>query len=254
MNAVMIEDEQILSEELTNKLGRVAPDVKVIEILPSLKTARRWMMQNAEPDLYFMDIQLSDGVSFELFEAFTIQCPVVFVTAYDEFAIKAFKVNGVDYLLKPVDEEELKTAVDKCRKIIGSQAAYPKDVAQLVQRLAQPNIPAYKEKFIVHQRHQWVPVNTQDVAVFVKDTLHYLYTFNGERHILDFDSLEEIEDVLDPKQFFRANRQTLLNIAAVQSVRPHENQKLTVTLKPPLKLTVDISREKAPQFKKWFDR
>ncbi len=254
MKAVIIEDEALLSGELVNKLKNKCPDVKTIEILPSLKTARRWMMENAEPDLYFMDIQLSDGVSFELFDAFQIGCPVVFTTAYDEFALKAFKVNGVDYLLKPIDEEELKTAVDKCRKIIESKAAYPKDIAQLVQRLAQPNASTYKEKFIIHQRHQWVPVNTKDIAVFVKDTLHYLYTFNGDKHILDFDSIEEIEDVLDPKQFYRANRQTLLNIKAVQSVRPHENQKLTISLKPPLKMQVDISREKAPQFKRWFDR
>lgn len=254
MNAVIIEDEEILADELMHKLQRCCPDVKVVEALPSLKTARRWMMQNAEPDLYFMDIQLSDGVSFDLFTAFDIACPVVFTTAYDEFAVKAFKVNGVDYLLKPVDEEELTAAVAKCRKIIESKAAYPKDIQQLVMRLVQPNAPAYKEKFIVHQRHQWVPVNTSDIALFIKDTLHYLYTFSGERHILDFDSMEDIEDVLDPKRFFRANRQTLLNINAIHSVKPHENQKLTVSLKAPLKMEVDISREKAPLFKKWFDR
>lgn len=254
MKAVIIEDEALLSEELVNKLARKCPDVEVTEILPSLKTARRWLMSNAEPDLLFMDIQLSDGVSFELFDTFQIGCPVVFTTAYDEFAVKAFKVNGVDYLLKPIDEDELAVAVDKCRKIIESKAAYPKDIQQLVLRLSQPNAAAYKEKFIVHQRHQWVPVNTEDVALFLKETLHYMFTFNGDKHILDFDSIEEIEDVLDPKQFYRANRQALINIKAIQSVRLHENQKLTLTLKPPLKAQVDVSREKAPQFKKWFDR
>lgn len=254
MKAVIIEDEQLLADELRHKLAACCADVNIIEVLPSLKTARRWMMQNAEPELYFMDIQLSDGVSFELFETFTIACPVVFTTAYDEFAVKAFKVNGVDYLLKPIDEEELAVAVAKCRKIVESKAAYPKDIRQLVMQLAQTAASAYKEKFIVHQRHQWVPVNTTDIALFIKDTLHYLYTFSGEKHILDFDSMEEIEDALDPKQFYRANRQTLLNIAAIQSVRPHENQKLTIMLKPPLKIEVDISREKAPLFKKWFDR
>ncbi len=254
MKAVIIEDETLLSEELVNKLKHRCADVEITEILPSLKTAKRWMMANAEPDLYFMDIQLSDGVSFELFDIFKISCPVVFTTAYDEFAVKAFKVNGVDYLLKPVDEEELVMAVEKCRKLIDSNANYPKDIEQLVMRLAQPKIAAYKEKFIVHQRHQWVPVNTASIALFSKETLQYIYTFNGDKHILDFDSVEEIEDVLNPKQFYRANRQTLINIDAIQTVRLHENQKLTLTLKAPLKATVDISREKAPQFKKWFDR
>ncbi len=254
MKAVIIEDEALLSEELVNKLQHVCKDVQVIEILPSLKTARRWLMSNAEPDLLFMDIQLSDGISFELFENFNISCPVVFTTAYDEFAVKAFKVNGVDYLLKPIDEDELSVAVDKCREIIKSKAAYPKDIQQLVQRLSQPLATAYKEKFIVHQRHQWLPVNTEDIALFLKDTLHYIFTFNGDKHILDFDSIEEIEDVLDPRQYYRANRQTLISIKAIQSVRLLENQKLSVTLKQPLKMTVDISRERAPHFKKWFDR
>lgn len=254
MKAVIIEDEALLSEELVNKLARRCADVDVIEILPSLKTARKWFMSNAEPDLLFMDIQLSDGVSFELFETFQIACPVVFTTAYDEFAVKAFKVNGVDYLLKPIDEDELAIAVEKCRTIIESKAAYPKDFQQLVMRLSQPDKSAYKEKFIVHQRHQWLPVNTEDIALFVKETLHYIFTFNGDKHILDFESIEGLEDVLNPKQFYRANRQTLININAIQSVRLHENQKLTITLKPPIKTQVDISREKAPQFKKWFDR
>jgi len=253
MKAVIIEDEALLSEELFNKLKHTCTDVQVIEVLPSLKTARRWLMSNAEPDLLFMDIQLSDGVSFELFENFNISCPVVFTTAYDEFAVKAFKVNGVDYLLKPIDEEELSVAVDTCRKIIDSKAAYPKDIQQLIQRLSQPHATAYKEKFIVHQRHQWLPVNTEDIAIFLKDTLHYIFTFNGDKHSLDFDSIEEIEDVLDPRQYYRANRQTLISIKAIQSVRLHENQKLTVTLKQPLKMTIDISRERAPHFKKWFD-
>lgn len=232
MKAVIVEDEELIAEELVHKLKHTCTDVQVIEILPSLKTARNWLLSNAEPDILFMDIQLSDGVSFELFNDFNINCPVIFTTAYDEFAVKAFKVNGVDYLLKPIDEAELLTAVEKCRKIIESKATYPKDIRQLVQRLSQPNTTAYKEKFIVHQRHQWLPVNTEDVAIFLKETLHYIYTFNGEKHSLDFNSIEEIEDVLDPRQFYRANRQTLLSIKAIQSVRLHENQKLTVTLKP----------------------
>jgi two-component SAPR family response regulator len=104
IKAVIIEDEQLIARELVNKIMAVADDVSVIETLPSLKTARRWFMQNAEPDLLFMDIQLSDGVSFELFEEFDLSCPVIFTTAYDEYAVRAFKVNGIDYLLKPVDE------------------------------------------------------------------------------------------------------------------------------------------------------
>ena len=112
MKALIIEDESLIAKELKNKISFVAADVEVIETLPSLKTAKKWFMQNAEPDILFMDIQLSDGVSFELFEQYQLSCPVIFTTAYDEYAIRAFKVNGVDYLLKPIDENDLKAAID----------------------------------------------------------------------------------------------------------------------------------------------
>ena len=124
MKAIIIEDEEIIAGILKEKIRSISNDVQVIEILPSLKTARKWFLNNAEPDLIFMDIQLSDGVSFDLFERYTITCPVIFTTAYDEYAIRAFKVNGVDYLLKPIDDEELKKAVDKCRSIINNKTSF----------------------------------------------------------------------------------------------------------------------------------
>jgi DNA-binding LytR/AlgR family response regulator len=256
MKALIIEDEHLIAQELNGKIKFLAEDVDVIQILPSLKTARKWFMANAEPDLIFMDIQLSDGVSFELFETYQLNCPVVFTTAYDEYAIRAFKVNGVDYLLKPIDDDELKKAIDKCRTIVESRTQFPSDIKQLVKKLAEPEASQnlYKEKFIVNFRHQWIPVNTKEIAFFMKENIHYIYTFSGEKHILDFTTLEEIEELLDPRIFYRANRQFIINIDAIQSVMPHENQKLSLTLRSPLKMEVDISREKAPAFKKWFDR
>jgi len=256
MKALIIEDENLVAQELNGKIKLVAEDVDVIQILPSLKTARKWFMANAEPDLIFMDIQLSDGVSFELFETYQLNCPVVFTTAYDEYAVRAFKVNGVDYLLKPIDDDELKKAIDKCRSIVESKTQFPSDIKQLVKKLAEPETgrSLYKEKFIVNFRHQWIPVNVKEIACFMKENIHYIYTFSGEKHILDFTTLEEIEELLDPGKFYRANRQFIVNIEAIQSVMPHENQKLSLTLRSPLKMEVDISREKAPAFKKWFDR
>jgi len=255
MKAVIIEDENLIAKELAAKIQSVAPEVKVIEHLPSLKTARKWFMQNAEPDLLFMDIQLSDGVSFELFEQFSLSCPVIFTTAYDEYAIRAFKVNGVDYLLKPIDEEDLGRAIEKSRRFIQNGQKSPTNIEELIQNLQHPAAGSlYKEKFIVNVRHQWMPVNTSDIACFMRENLNYLYTFSGEKYILDYSTLEEIEELLDPRQFYRANRQFIIHINAIQSVKPHENQKLTAHLKAPLKFEVDISREKAPAFKKWFDR
>ena len=125
MNAVIIEDEGLIAKELLNKIEQVSNDINVLEILPSLKTARKWFLQNAEPDLLFMDIQLSDGVSFDLFDEFQLQCPVIFTTAYDEYAVRAFKVNGIDYLLKPIDDSELKKAIDKSRTLIQQKTKLP---------------------------------------------------------------------------------------------------------------------------------
>lgn len=254
IKAVIIEDEQLIAKELANKISVVADDVTIIEFLPSLKTAKKWFMQNAEPDLLFMDIQLSDGVSFELFEHFNLSCPVIFTTAYDEYAIRAFKVNGIDYLLKPVDEADLKKAIDKCRSMVIERSAVPADMKQLMASLSMPQQVLYKEKFIVNVRNNWIPVDTKDIACFVRDNLNYLYTFNGDKYILDYTTLEDIEELLDPRFFYRSNRQSIIHINAIQSVKPHENQKLSVFLKAPLKMELDISREKAPAFKKWFDR
>ena len=132
----------------------------------------------------------------------------------------------------------------------------PGDLQQLIKHFTQPGaaLPTFKEKFIVNFNNKWMPLDTKDIALFEKDNLNYIYTFNGEKYIYDFSALEEIEELLDPKIFFRANRQTIINIAAVHIVKPQGNQKLSVQLKSPLKLEVDISREKAALFRKWMDR
>jgi len=255
MKALIIEDESLIAKALQGKIETVATDVDVIDILPSLKTSKKWFMQNAEPDVIFMDIQLCDGVSFELFDTYKLNCPVIFTTAYDEYALRAFKVNGIDYLLKPVDNDELKKAIDKSRKLVESKSASPADIQQLVKDLKGNNLSSlYKEKFIVNVRNNWVPVNTTDVACFMRENLNYLFTFSGEKYILDYATLEEVEELLDPKKFYRANRQAIIHIDSIQSVRPYENSKLKITLRPPLKFEIDISREKAPVFKKWLDR
>jgi DNA-binding LytR/AlgR family response regulator len=256
MKAVIIEDEVLIAEELQLKIIAVSSDVEIIKVLHSLKAARNWFAENAEPDLLFMDIQLSDGVSFELFNTYKLTCPVIFTTAYDEYAIRAFKVNGTDYLLKPIDEEELQKAIDKCRNIVESRSAFPTDMQQLIQKLSQPQQSQllYKEKFIVNFRNQWFAINVKDIACIMKDNLHYIFTFSGEKHILDFTSMEEIEELLDPRLFYRANRQYIVNIDAIKVVMPQDNQKLILSLIPPLKIQIDMSREKAPSFKKWFDR
>lgn len=256
MNAIIIEDEHLIADELQYKIRKIDADISIQHILPSVKLAKKWFLENAEPDLIFADIQLSDGVSFEIFTTFQLKCPVIFTTAYDEFAIQAFKVNGTDYLLKPVDEDELERAIFKAKEIIKSKSPYPKEIQQLLSMISSPKdqLPAYREKFIVKQRNNWVPILTKDIACFYRENLNYLCTFSGEKYILEFATLEEIEELLNPAVFYRANRQSIVHIDAIQRVKLHDNQKLTLTLLPELKMTQDVSREKAPSFKKWFER
>jgi DNA-binding LytR/AlgR family response regulator len=257
MKAVIIEDEDIIARVLQGKIKNVDPSIDVVEIIPSLKVAKKWFLNNAEPDILFMDIQLSDGVSFELLEHFKLNCPIVFTTAYDEYAIRAFKVNGVDYLLKPVDEDELTRAIDKCKAIIERKNPVTTDFTELMKALANPQqaMHKYKERFLVNIRNQWMPIATSDIACFAKETLNYIYLFNGERYMLDFSTLDDVEELLNPNQFYRANRQYIINIDAIQTVKPIENSKLTIRLKEPNnKFEIDMSREKAPVFKKWVDQ
>ena len=255
MKALIIEDEELLARALKDKIRISDEAITVVDVLPSLKTSRRWLMEHAEPDIIFMDIQLSDGISFDLFKDYQLKCPVIFTTAYDEYAIRAFKVNSVDYLLKPVDQDELTAAIEKAKALIKQKQQLPADMDQLLRSLQAGKQTLYKEKFMVNVRNQWMPVNTKDIACFMKEQLIYCYLHNGEKYIIDYPSLDEIEEVLDPRQFYRANRQCLLNIDAVQTIKAQDNSKLLIKLKSPLdKLEVDMSRLKAPDFKKWIDR
>ena len=253
MNVLIIEDEKPAARLLQRKLQKL--NLEAGTMLHSVEEAIEWFQNNQDPDLIFLDIQLSDGLSFEIFDAVPINSAIIFTTAYDEYALRAFKVNGIDYLLKPVDKNELKKAVDRCRNLLGNKKAASPDIHTLIQGIKQGNNSSlYKEKFIVNVRNNWIPVNTNNIACFMRDNLNYLYTFNNEKYILEYATLEDIEELLDPSKFYRANRQYIVHMDAIQSVKPQENSKLTITLRTPLKFEIDISREKAPLFKKWFDR
>lgn len=256
MKTVIIEDEHLIAEEMKASLKVIAPDLEVLAILPSIKTAIKWFGVNDEPDLLFMDIKLSDGLSFELFESIHVKCPVIFCTAYEEYAIRAFKVNGVDYLLKPVQEDDLQKAIDKVRSMRKDVLSVPADIKSLMDYFANAGNakPRYKERFIINANNKWTPLEAKEIAVIYRENLNFFYKFNGDKLIYDYSPLEEIEEVLDPGLFFRANRQTIININAVLSVKPYGNQKLMVFLKPPLKMEIDVSREKAPLLKKWLDK
>jgi DNA-binding LytR/AlgR family response regulator len=278
IKAVIIEDEPLVAKDLQNLLKRMDAGVEVLATLDSLAAARAWceemLRQNFEPDVIFCDIQLSDGVSFDLFKpastlasAPPITCPVIFTTAYDEYALRAFKLNSIDYLLKPIDRDELAAALGKLERWRNA-ASKPESQAHLLQRQmesllqdiahiqtqTQTQSPArrYKERFFVHAKGGMLLVDAAQVACFLKDELIYLVASDGKRLLTDYETMEELEEVLNPAEFFRANRQTIINLRAVEGFKSEFTGKLNVALKPPTGVRVDVSREKASAFKRWL--
>jgi DNA-binding LytR/AlgR family response regulator len=256
MKTVILEDESLAAKDLQKLLHQLEPGIEVQAILPGLTSAREWFSKNPEPDLLFMDIQLSDGVSFDLFNHKKLECPVIFTTAYNEYAIQAFKVNSIDYLLKPIDRVELKMALEKFKKL--KQQSIPFNLQNHIQALMQDlavGQPAkkYKERFMAHYKNTLVPVAADRIACFTKDELIYLVTFENQRMIADFHTMEEVEQQLNPAHFFRANRQYIIHLNAVEHMKHGFNGKIIVKLKSPLFLELDISREKAAAFKDWIN-
>lgn len=252
LQTLIIEDEPLVANDLRKMLGELLPDAHLQTVLTSVKAAKKWFAEHPSPDLLFVDIQLADGMSFEIFAEVDIQCPVIFTTAYNEYAIRAFKLNSIDYLLKPIDREELQQALDKFHRLQTAFTMHGQLSALLKEITAPQPAKKYKERFLVPSRNRMVPVGSDSVACFYRDEIIFLVTGDNQRHIAEFDTLEELEDLLNPTVFFRANRQYILNINSVEGFRSRPNGKLTVHLKPPLCLEIDISREKALAFKSWL--
>jgi DNA-binding LytR/AlgR family response regulator len=257
MTALIIEDEKLVALELAASIAEVAPDLQIIGTVSSVKTAFRWLSENAEPDLIFADVQLSDGVSFRIFEQFQLSGPIIFTTAYNEYAIQAFKVNGIDYLLKPVDRDELKRAIGRAQSLVKAKSNVALDVQKLLDAMNTPvsTRSSYKEHFLGNARNSWVPIKVTDIAYFTRDQLNFMVTHTNERYIIDYDTLDQIETLLNPDQFYRANRHCIVNIDAVQQVKGMANLKLNLKLKAPNhQFDIEISRDKAPSFKKWLEK
>ena len=257
MNVIIVEDEKLVAKELSMKIAEIDANLIILAVLPSVKTALKWLGENTEPDMIFADIQLADGVSFEIFEKFQLSCPVIFITSYNEYAIRAFKVNGIDYLLKPVEPEELSKAIEKAKKINKNLSKPSIDIDQLIEMLnsGENSKTVYKETFLCNYRNAWIPIKTEEMAYLMYDALIYVCTKTHEKYNMDFESLDEIEEMLDPNLFFRVNRQIIVNRNAVQKVWGIENSKMMVKLKEPHQnIEVDLSRQKAPVFKKWLEK
>lgn len=262
LRALIIEDEPLAATRLAGLLQRQPMPVQVVGTAESVAEAEVLLRApGAAPDVLLLDIHLADGLSFELFERLEIRCPVIFTTAYDKYALRAFKVNSIDYLLKPIDPEELTAALHKLvqqRETAAPAPAPAFDAALLAQVLAQARQPAkeYKSRFVVRVGEHLKAVPVEDIAYFAsleKATL--LHTHEGRRLVVDY-TLEQLEGLLDPREFFRLNRAYLARATAIRDIIHYTNSRLQTILQPapPDNDTVLVSREKVSLFKEWLDR
>ncbi|UXP31209.1 LytTR family DNA-binding domain-containing protein [Reichenbachiella agarivorans] len=250
MNVLIVEDEGIAADRLARLLGELQPDLRVLEVLDTVKSAVAWLRSNQSPDLLFFDIHLADGSSFEIFEQISVSCPVIFTTAYDQYAIKAFEVNSIDYLLKPIEVEKLERALLKYDAL---QNASPQiDLSQLQQMLGQP-LKSYKERFVVKVGEHIKAIQTEAIAcLYSVEGSTYLQTEEGKKFIIDF-TLDQLADLLDPSVFFRINRKYIVKISAIQDIVTYSNSRLKIVLPSLDHNELIVSRERVGEFKSWLD-
>ncbi|GAB3696343.1 LytTR family DNA-binding domain-containing protein [Spirosoma flavus] len=260
MTILLIEDEPLIARQLQKLVQLLEPKAAIEGPLASVQAICDYFSQRRttglpNPDLIISDIQLSDGISFEAFRQVNLSAPVIFTTAYDEYAIRAFKLNSLDYLLKPIDPDELKTALSKFHRwALNGAGGFEEHFRHFLNQLSeQTPTQHFKRRFSGHHLRQIVSVPQEQVAYFLRHELIYLHTIDGKKLITDYKTLDELEDLTDPACFFRANRQSLIQLDAVAGYRHTDGGKLQVHLKSPNDtFDVVISKEKATAFRHWL--
>ena len=256
MKILIFEDEKLAGEGLTNMLADVS--ATVLGVLPSIEAGRRWFSANQAPDLILSDIRLQDGLSFQLFHELNIQTPIIFITAYDHYAIKAFEVNSVDYLLKPIDKDSLMSAIDKFEnRLVVKESApeqEPPNQFENLMKLIANQKRTYKSRFLIKVGQKIKAVGIEKVAYFYSQhKLTYLVTQDNQKFPIDL-TLENLEEQLDPDKFYRANRQFMVSFESIHELHPYFKGRLKVDLNPSVDLELVVSSEKTREFKAWLDK
>lgn len=250
MKILIIEDEQPASTRLKKLLLEAEPEAVILDEIVSIKSAVEWLKTHSHPDLIFMDIHLADGNSFDIFELVNISTPVIFITAYDEFALKAFKVNSVEYLLKPVKQEDLVNALNKFETYFKKETALP-DLSKLMENLRDPGA-GYKKRFLIRYGEHIKTVDTDNAAYFyTEEKINFLKTKDNHTYHIEYN-LDKLEGLLDPQKFFRINRQFIINIDAIDQMFSFSKSRVKINLKPPTNLDTIVSTERSPLFKEWL--
>ncbi|MEM9919126.1 MAG: LytTR family DNA-binding domain-containing protein [Bacteroidota bacterium] len=252
MKVLIIEDEHHAQKRLLKLIQSLRPNVKAMGVFDSVEDTVEWLRENEEPDLLFMDIQLSDGLSFEIFSEVSIQAPVIFTTAFDQYAIKAFKVNSVDYLLKPIEEEELEKAIAKFESQQEQSTSTSYDPEKISDLLASLTKREYQKRFLIKTGQQMTYVQTEDIAyLYSENSLSFIQTLDNRKYSIDY-TIDQLNDLLDPNLFFRINRKAIIRINALKKALPYFNNRLVLKVSPPAPFDLIISREKVRRFKQWM--
>jgi len=254
MKILIVEDEELAVKKLQKNLLAVSETAKVVGVTDSIKSTVEWLQDNPQPDLILMDIELADGQSFEIFNLTEVKSPVIFTTSYDEFALKAFKVNSLDYLLKPVQKEELQAALNKYQKL-KQGAGGDINLETLVKELQQKLKPkTFRKRFLVKHAQKLASVEIDDIAYFYSDgRLNFFKTNDNKKYVVDY-TMDELEDMLDPEVYFRISRSFYVSINSVDKIDDYFGNRLILGLKPVVDKEALVSREKVTDFKNWLGK
>ncbi len=251
MRVLVVEDEKPAARRLQQLLSEQDKNIAVLAVIDSVGGAVEWLKTHPAPDLIFLDIQLADGYSFEIFKQINLDIPVIFTTAYDEYALQAFEHNSIDYLLKPIDHEKLERSLRKYNNMARTNDKAIQEVHQMIQNLKLGK--SYKSRLLIWQRDHLVSVEDHQIAYLrAENKMVVMVTFENRFFTMDY-TMETYEEQLNPEVFFRLNRSILANGKAIASIARHFYGKLKIELNPPLKEEVFVSREKADSFKQWLE-
>lgn len=253
MKVLIIEDEKAAAKRLNSLLQQLIPQVEILATIDTVKQAVRWFKDNPSPELTFMDVQLADGLSFDIFEQLEVSTPVIFTTAYEQYAIKAFKVNSVDYLLKPIDPEELRISLQKFKKRFQEGQHTQFDLHQ-IQQTVKMLTQQYKSRFIVKVGEHIKAIQVENILYFAsRDKMTYVYTRDGRHYIVD-PPLDQLEQSLDPKIFFRISRKHLISLQSISDIITYSSSRLRLVLQQSDDKDVLVSRDRVAAFKNWLDQ
>jgi DNA-binding LytR/AlgR family response regulator len=250
MRAIIVEDETLAAQNLKGILNEIGT-IDIIATLESVNETVVWFTLNDSPEILFLDIHLADGSAFEIFDRVKIDCPVIFTTAYDEYALKAFKVNSIDYLLKPIDISSVRKSLDKYMRLTGGDGNKETDLQNLISYFKK-NI-VYRNNFLVPVKgDKLIPLNTDDIAyIFIDFGTVKAISYDNKTYNMD-NTLDELEDMINPDMFFRANRQYIISSKAIKDIDMWFNSRLSVNLKVSVPEKILISKARVPEFKSWF--